>query len=357
MARCPSCGHESDLDTYVCDNCGYKLKVEKIEAIPMFRRPSDRWYKPDKRFVRLVKVINPLTTSHAFRDINNKKDRGGPRFITWFNGFLIGLCALAVSWHVSLTEFADNQFITIITDPAFDIEFDPGKVTALLIGLAIFLCFFIFGMVYYFIVFQLYNFAFSTAANFSVQLDGLLAIRFNIKLKKNKLTDLVSGKSRLEKKAGIEEGAVSFEASKSKKKNMTKISQTGKNKIMGYAYTPFIIVNFLSFLLLAIFLPTDEIANISNVTSGSIATTMSNIWASPLWMILDLLQLLGLLWVACTMSIAQREIGNTSTTRLLIGNVIMALLIGFTTILLRPNVGAGDWNLIEVFSNLISPAT
>ena len=52
------------------------------------------------------------------------------------------------------------------------------------------------------------------------------------------------------------------------------------------------------------------------------------------------------------MSVAQREIGNTNTTRLLIGNIIIAGIIGFTTIMLRPTLGAGSWNIIEGLRSL-----
>ncbi|UYP45563.1 hypothetical protein NEF87_001848 [Candidatus Lokiarchaeum ossiferum] len=349
MARCPSCGHESDLDTYICDNCEYKLKEERIEAIPIFTRPNIRLYKPDNRFKRIYKVINPIKTPIAFRDINKKKDGGGPRFITWFNGFLIGLCALAVSWHL------DIQLYQGVELTPMSISFSPFAITwgykwvAFLNSFIIFLCFFIFGIIYYVIIFKLYNFAFGLAANFSVQLDGLLAIRYNVKLKKSKLNDMISGKSRLEKKSGIE-GETSFQTSQ-KKDFMTKLSQTGKNKIMTYAYAPLIIINFISFLLIAIALPTTTLANTSGVTFSSISNTMSDIWSSKLWMVLDGLQLLGIIWVACTMSVAQREIGNTSTTRLLIGNMIMALIIGFTTIMLRPTFGANNWNIIESFTS------
>ena len=204
MARCPSCGHESDLDTYICDNCEYQLKVERIESIPLFARPNVKLYKPDKKLKRIYKVINPIKTSLAFRDINKKKDGGGPRLITWFNGLLIGLCALAVSWHLEIGRYQGRELtpMSLSFDP---LEFNFGtSYVAFLNSFVIFLCFFIFGIVYYTILFKLYNFAFGLSANFSVQLDGLLAIRYDVKLKKSKLGDMISGKSRVEKKAGIE---------------------------------------------------------------------------------------------------------------------------------------------------------
>jgi hypothetical protein len=74
---------------------------------------------------------------------------------------------------------------------------------------------------------------------------------------------------------------------------------------------------------------------------------MEEIWNSKLWLILDLLQVIGILWVAGTVALALREIGNTNTTRLLIGNLIVAAIIAFTTILLRPTTGAGSWNILE----------
>ena len=73
MARCNRCGHESDLDVYTCDNCDYLIKTEKIESIPFFRRPETKYYKPDNFFKRIIKVINPMTSPLAFRDINKYK--------------------------------------------------------------------------------------------------------------------------------------------------------------------------------------------------------------------------------------------------------------------------------------------
>ena len=61
MGRCSSCGAESDLDEYVCSNCDYHIKTEKIEEIPflsyVFKRPEKKWYKPDNRIIRLAKTI------------------------------------------------------------------------------------------------------------------------------------------------------------------------------------------------------------------------------------------------------------------------------------------------------------
>jgi len=344
MARCNRCGHESDLDVYTCDNCDYIIKSEPIESIPVigpfFKRPATKWFEPDKHFKRIIKVINPLTSALAFRDINKKKDKKGPRWIIFLNGLLIGLWTVAVGAHVNFAAYG--------TLPATGITFNPFSLgttyVAFLNSFAYFLAFFIFGLLYYNILFYLYNYAFSISSNFSNQLDGILAIRYNVQLKKSKTRDFMSGKSRLQKQ-GVETG---FSVEKvAGKKPLTKISQTGKNWIMIYGYAPLIAINFLSFLLLLIFLPSIDIANTTNITS--LISNMEVIWDSKLWLILDLLQVIGILWVAGTISLALREIGNTNTTRLFIGNLVVAALIAFTTILLRPTTGAGNWNLIETW--------
>jgi len=342
MARCNRCGHESDLDVYTCDNCDYVIKSEPIETIPIlgpfFKRPTTKWFEPDGHFKRIIKVINPLTSSLAFRDINKKKDKKGPRWITFLNGLLIGLWAVAVGVHVNIATYNGVPLTGISFNP-----FSIGtKWVAFLNSFAVFLAFFIFGLLYYNILFYLYNYAFSISANFSTQLDGILAIRYNVQLKKSKTRDFVSGKSRLQKK-GIETG---FSVEKvAGKKPLKKISQTGKSKIMIYAYSPLIAINLLSFLLLLIALPSIDVAGTTNF--GSMITDMEEIWNSKLWLILDLLQVIGILWVAGTVALALREIGNTNTTRLFIGNLIVAAIIAFTTILLRPTTGAGNWNIIE----------
>ena len=321
MGRCSSCGAESDLDEYVCSNCGYHIKTERIEGIPflsyLFKRPEKKWYKPDTILMRIAKTIyNP---AWAFFDINKKK-KSGTILILLINAFFFGLWGVAINIHVTVAGMIFLQ--------------------KFLIGLAIFLALFIFSILYYSIIFWVYDLSFSLASNFSVQLDGIIAIRFNIQTKKGSLKELMSGKKRLQRQ--ISEDTIKLEGAK-QKKPLKKIKQTGKYKIMRYAYTPLIIINFIGFLLLLVGLPTRDI------------TLIPDLFNSPVWTIIYFLEALTLIiWIPALITLALREIGNTNTTKLLIGNIIIGMILSFLLILLRPDIGAGDLNLIETIRGWFS---
>ena len=323
MGRCSSCGAESDLEEYVCSNCGYHIKSEKIEEIPflsyVFKRPETKWYKHDNIIIRLAKTIyNP---AWAFYDINKKKN-SGTFLILLINAFFFGLWGVAINIHIKVSgmDFLNKT----------------------LIGFAIYLSLFIFSFIYYFLLFKIYDLSFSLASNFSVQLDGILAIRFNIQTKKGSLKELMSGKKRIQSQ--ISENTIKLEGAK-QKRPLKKIKQTGKYKIMRYAYTPIIIINFLGFLLLLVGLPT-----INLNSTGNLSNSLEPLFSSAVWTIIYLLDALTLLiWIPTLVTLALREIGNTNTTKLLIGNVIIGAILCFLLILLRPAIGAGELNLITAF--------
>jgi len=328
MGRCSSCGAESDLEEYVCSNCGYHIKNERIESIPfisyVFKRPEKKWYKPDRRIIRIAKTIyNP---AWAFHDINKKKN-SGTLLILLLNAFFFGLWGVAINIHVN-----------VIGMPLLN---------KILYGLAIFLTMFIFSFVYYSVIFWVFNLSFSLASNFSVQLDGILAIRFNIQTKKGSLKELMSGKKRIQSK--ISEETIKLEGAK-QKKPLKKIKQTGKYKVMRYAYTPIIVLNLLGFILLLIGLPTIGVNPTEDLT-----TTLAPLFSSAVWTIIYYVEALVLIvWIPTLVTLALREIGNTNTTKLLIGNVIIGVILSFLLFLLRPAVGFGDLNIIEWFQGLSS---
>ncbi|MHA1647463.1 MAG: hypothetical protein ACTSVU_00700 [Promethearchaeota archaeon] len=321
MARCPKCGYESDLDIFVCDNCMYQLKVENIESIPLFTRPPPKITTPDKTLKRIIKIINPLTTPLAFRDINRKKNKKGRRMIISVNAFILGLLAVIVQLKTKIQIYA-----------SIDVAPITNWWMLALYDFVIFLVFYLFGIFYYFLLFKIYDFAYSISANFAVQLDGLLAIRYNIRVKSTRFADMLSGKSRLRKQQGVE---TQFSYDKAAKKQLTKIKQSGKYRIMGYAYAPLIVFNLLCLLVLLIALPPVNLGTTTNFNS----TIMEPLWSSWGWGVCDVIQMLGIIYIAATMSVAQREIGNTSTTKLLVGNAIMSLVIIFFLMLLRPTLG------------------
>ncbi|MHA1610580.1 MAG: hypothetical protein ACTSYU_00885 [Promethearchaeota archaeon] len=330
MARCSSCGHESDLDTYICDNCQYQMQVENIETIPIlssiFSRPDERWFKPDPVYLRLAKAV--YKPPYAFRDVNKKKDGWGGRIIRLFCGLLTGLWIVAIFIHIRV----------------------PGKtiLERTIVILPLFIVFFIFGLLYWRLAFMLYSFLFSLGANFSVQLDGILSIRYNVRMKKNPVRDFLSGQSRLKRQ---QKGELTLDSIE-EEKGLTRINQTGKGKLMMYAYVPFVIANFLSFLVLLIGLPRVDLTTFKISSYNDLSNLMTTLWESRfVWALLDVFQALALLWSAVLMSLAYREIGNANTTKLLIGNLVVVFIIIYTTIFLRPTLDF-NLNIIEWLSGL-----
>ena len=152
----------------------------------------------------------------------------------------------------------------------------------------------------------------------------------------------MSGKKRIQSQ--ISEETIKLEGAK-QKKPLKKIKQTGKYKIMRYAYTPTIIINIIGFILLLISLPTVNVTS-----SGDLSSSLAPLFSSAVWTIIYLIEALTLIvWIPTLVTLALREIGNTSTTKLLIGNVIIGVILCFLLFLLRPAIGAGSWNLIDAF--------
>ena len=340
MARCSRCGWEYDLNVYVCDNCGYILKRERIERLPIFRRPEAKVYKPNRPIVRIIKILNPFTAPFAFRDINNKKDKRGFKINILLSALFFSFWIIAVSLKIDPGYFGTLP-LTGISISFTPFSFDMGnRWIKFILYFFIFLIFFVFGLIYYNLIFKLYNWVFSIAANFSVQLDDVLAVRFNVKRKKKRYQNVLSGAAVLRRKVLRDENQYSFEKLSKGKDVMTKIKHTGKSQIMGYSYAPIFVANLVSFIFLSLFL----------LFMGSdLGANNEDLWDSWIWTILDLLQIIAIFWVAILISIAQREIGNTNTTKLLIGNAIIAFIISFTTIILRPTLGGGGLNLIDRF--------
>ena len=326
--RCPKCGNESQIEEYLCSNCQYHLKTEKIEKFPLFRRREDKWYKPDKAYKRIFNVItNP---AKAFWDINHKKDGNGPLLIKILCGLGIGLWALAVHQHMTISRYS-----------GYSLTYETYWV-ALVQGLPVFLVFFLFGFLYYTLLFWFCNFLFSLAANITVQLDDILRIRYNVHTTKSNLMDLLSGKAL--RKSLVPETTQSLVDTMKKKDFLTKIEQTGKFKLMNHAYAPFILINLIGYLILIVSLPTKTVSDTNSYHNyDSLNSLMASIFSSPAWAILDVLQIIKIaVWFFFTLSVAHREIGNTNTLKILIGNFIVGVLLAYMIFFLRPTLG---WNL------------
>ncbi len=330
--RCPTCGYETEVvEEYVCSNCGYIIQREPIERIPIFARREEKWYKPQSTLKRIYNVItNP---AKAFWDINHKKQDKGPLLIKIFMAITLGLLGFAIHLHVNVGSYNPGGS-----------AFPWGRA---LQGIPVFLVYFLLGIVYYYLLFWFYNFCFSLAANFSVRLDDTLRIRYNVFEEGFRMLDVLSGKRLREEMQQTKQGPT-MESVKEKGEMLTKIKQTGKPEMMYYAYSPLILINLVSSIIALVALPTASVSSGGNYSA--MLTALNTITSSGVWGVIDALNLFTLaFWIPITMSLAMREIGNTNTTKLLIGNIIMGVILAYVLYFLRPTLG-WNLNLIETFA-------
>lgn len=295
--------------------------MENIEKLKFFRRQEEKWVKPDGVFKRILNVIkNP---ARAFWDILHRGDSVGPLLVLILNAITLGLWGLAIYAHLNITAIR-GVGITYL-------NFWVGMVEPL----SIFLVYFLFGLFYYLICFILWNFLFSMGANFSTNINEIIKKRYNTEEDK-----LSKEKKKIHKKAKGEVG------------DSLAPKKLGKQKIMIYAYAPLFVTNLIGVVILLIALPSVQIGNTSGWSQTNLSSAMNDIFASPLWAILDVLQILTLaIWIPITMSIALREVANTSTVKLLIGCVVVGIIISYMMFFLRPTLG-WNFNIIAEYGNV-----
>jgi hypothetical protein len=289
--------------------------MESIEKIKIFRRQEERWVKRQNVFKRIFYVItNP---SRAFWDIKNEVDGKGPILIIFFNAIILGLWALAtkaaitVNAHLGVPNTLDIYFVDLLNN------------------LAIFLMFFIFGIVYFWFMFFLWNLLFTLGANISVNLSQTIKIRY--------------GEQKEEEEKEM------FSAEKAKKKDEEeKLNprKAGKGKMMMYAYAPTIVINLICTVLILVGLLTTPITIADttpyNYNPMALIAFTEVMFDNPVWAIVEVLQIVTLVgWIPITMSIALRDLSNSSTVRLYIACVVIGALTSYMIIFLRPTL---NWN-------------
>jgi succinate dehydrogenase hydrophobic anchor subunit len=165
------------------------------------------------------------------------------------------------------------------------------------------------------------------------------------------MNNLIEMRYKIDKKS--KDQATPSTTTKSDIKDHLTPKQPGKTKVMLYAFAPFILTNLLSTLILLIGLPSVTVANTSLFGSNqraALTTLMAPIFSSSVWAVVDVLQIITLaIWIPICMSIALRDLANTSTTKLLIGCIVMGILISYMFYFLRPTLG---WNLNIIQQNI-----
>ena len=297
--RCPRCGNENTADSYACNFCGFRLKIERIEKIRFFRRYEAEWTAPYPWYMKIFYLF--VNAPKAFFDINHKRSKAPGWLILLFCSLLYGLMGLAFFSH-----------FTFITLP-------PLHPLLFLFNLSFFASFFAFGFCFQLIFFWILIWLFGKGANYAVGFTEKLEKRF--------------GGSKEQKEKYKESDVSPFSIYKGG--TMLRLEGSYKFKMMLCAFAPFLLINAIKILIVLFVFPTVNVPNI-NLFDEIVFT---QIFAARTWVILDILDALTIaIWVPILMTLAIRELSNSSTTRVLIATIIIGVVIAILFYFLRPTI-------------------
>ncbi|MHA2280614.1 MAG: hypothetical protein ACXAC5_07165 [Promethearchaeota archaeon] len=298
--RCPRCGNENSADSFACNFCGFRLKIERIEKFRFFRRYEAEWINPYPWYLKILYLF--INAPRAFWDINHKRSKAPGFLILLFSSLLYGIMGLAFISHfnfVGIDPFSLFQF-------GFNISF--------------FASFFIFGISSQFIFFIILIWLFSKGANYAVGFTQKLETRFG-------------GLAETQEK--YKEAEIS-PFSIYKGGTMLQLEGSYKYRMMLCAFSPFLLINAIKALIALVGFPQ---VNVTNFTLGSIPGVIDQIISSGTWAILDVIDALTIaIWVPILMTLAIRELSNSSTTRVLIPTIIIGVIVAILFYFLRPTL-------------------
>lgn len=299
--RCPRCGNENRLDSFACSFCGKRLRVERIENIRLFRRiESEAWTKPYPWYMKIIYLI--IDPSRAFWDINHKRKTAPGYLILLFNSLLWGLMGLAF--------FSHFQMVTGDATAANYYNFFLISYNA-----SIFLAFFFFGYLFQLIFFSILIWLFSRGANYAVGFSERLEARFGKEEEDEKYKQVELSPFSIYKGG-----------------TMLQKQESHKHKMLMCAFAPFLVANSIKVLIILVAFPTTEL-------SLSSAQTNFSLFNSPVWAVLDIIDALTIgIWVPVLMAIGIRELGNSSTIRVLISSISIGIIVAIIFYFMRPTL-------------------
>ena len=117
---------------------------------------------------------------------------------------------------------------------------------------------------------------------------------------------------------------------------MLQLEASHKFRMMLCAFSPFILVNAIKALIALVGFP---LVNVPDFTIASIAGVLDQIFNSGTWAVLDVIDALTIaIWVPILMTLAIRELSNSSTTRVLIPTIIIGFIVAILFYFLRPTL-------------------
>ncbi|MHA1456340.1 MAG: YIP1 family protein [Promethearchaeota archaeon] len=272
--RCPRCGNENRGSSYVCSFCGKRLRIERIENISIFKRIETEWSTPVPWYLKIIWLF--IRPNKAFWDINHKRNKAPGHLIILFNALIYGLMGVAYLSHFVI----DNQFLSF------------------LYNLSVFTAFFMMGLLFNYIFGTLLIWFFIKGANSAVGFSETLEARFG-------------GDAQKETYREAEMSPFSI--------------------YMYCAFTPFLLINLVETLVILWGFPTKKITGFD----PTIITAMFN---SPTWAILHAIDALTIaIWIPILMTLAIRELSNSSTVRVLLASFGIGILTAIIVFFLRPS--------------------
>ena len=294
--RCPRCGNDNRLDSFVCAFCGKRLRIERIENFSIFKRIEEDFTSPARWYVLILWLFTK--PNRAFWNINHKRKNAPGYRIMLFNALLYGLMGLAYFSHIN-----------ILTIPPFSIN-------SFYVNLAAFIAFYAFGFMFYLIFGLILVWIFSKGANIAVDFSERLESRF--------------GKEGEEKDKYSEAEMSPFSIYKGGTLHQ---QQAKKNKMLLCAFAPYLLINAIEILIILIGIP-----NITIPDMLSLDTILSApYFESPVWTVLHVIDALTIgIWVPILVSLSIRELSNSSTFRVLISSLAIGIIVAVIFYFLRP---------------------
>ncbi|MFX0056793.1 MAG: hypothetical protein ACFE85_12280 [Candidatus Hodarchaeota archaeon] len=295
--RCPRCGNDNRIDSYVCAFCGKRLRIEKIESYSIFKRIESEWISPAPWYTKILWLFTK--PNKAFWDINHKRDKSPGYLILLINSLLYGLLGLAFFSHFNIVNYP--VFAPIL----------------FLYNLSIFLAFFIFGAIFYFIFGLVMVWLFTRGANIAVNFSERLEARFEGRQEELKYREEEMSPFSIYKGGTLQQ------------------QQAHKNRMMFCAFAPFLLINTMEIIIVLTAFPTVSM-DVSSFFNPAIFSPMFN---SPTWTVLHIIDALTLaIWVPLLISLSIRELANSSTFRVLISSIAIGVLVAIIFYFLRPTI-------------------
>ncbi len=293
--RCPRCGNYNRIDSFTCAFCGKRLRSERIEKFSIFKRIEDEFISPAPWYVTILWLFTKPNI--AFWNINHKRKKAPGYLILLFNSLIYGLMGLAFFSHINIQAIP------------------PFSLGGFIMDLAAFIAFFAFGFMFYFIFGLILIWFFTKGANVAVDFSERLEVRFGKK------------KEGKEKYSQAEMSPFSIY-----KGGTLHQQQASKFKMMLCAFAPYILINGIEILIILIGIPNITIPNL--LFDPNLLNPM---FASPIWTVLHLIDALTIaVWVPILITLAIRELSNSSTFRVFISSLIIGILVAVFYYFLRP---------------------